>query len=51
MNGTHRKAQVKKAAENTGCNYFCCAFVFGDLTPEPTMGSMRLFVEEVMASF
>ena len=42
--------QVRRAIEETGCNYFCCIFAFGNLTHEQVMTSMRLFVEEVMPS-
>ena len=45
------RAQVKKTVDDTRCNYFCCIFAFGDLSPEQTMRSMRLFVEEIMPSF
>ena len=45
------RALVKKTVDDTGCNYFCCVFAFGDLSPEQTMRSMRLFVEEIMPSF
>ncbi len=44
------REQVKRAIEETGCNYFCCIFAFGNLTHEQVMTSMRLFVEEVMPS-
>ncbi len=44
------REQVKRAIEETGCNYFCCIFAFGNLTHEQVMTSIRLFVEGVMPS-
>jgi hypothetical protein len=32
----------------TGANYFVCSFQWGSLTHEQAIGSLELFVEEVM---
>jgi alkanesulfonate monooxygenase SsuD/methylene tetrahydromethanopterin reductase-like flavin-dependent oxidoreductase (luciferase family) len=40
--------QVNRAIKETGSNYFCCIFAFGDLSYDQVMASMRLFVQEVM---
>ena len=45
------REQVKRAIEESGINYFCPIFAFGDLTHEQVMGSMRLFVQKVMPTF
>ena len=42
------RARVQEALELTGANYFCGAFCFGNLTPEQSIRSLRLFAEEVM---
>jgi alkanesulfonate monooxygenase SsuD/methylene tetrahydromethanopterin reductase-like flavin-dependent oxidoreductase (luciferase family) len=42
------KERVQQAIDETGINYFCPIFAWGDLTPEQVMRSMTLFVEEVM---
>ncbi len=39
---------VQRAVDETGINYFCSIFAWGDLTPEQVMRSMSLFTEEVM---
>ena len=39
---------VKRDVEETGINYFCPCFSFGDLTHEQVMKSMSLFVDEVI---
>ena len=33
---------------NTGANYFVCSFQWGSLTHEQAMGSLELFIQEVM---
>jgi alkanesulfonate monooxygenase SsuD/methylene tetrahydromethanopterin reductase-like flavin-dependent oxidoreductase (luciferase family) len=43
--------QVKRQAEEAGINYFGGIFAFGNLGHTQVMGSMRLFVEEVMPTF
>ena len=42
------REQVQRAVDETGINYFCPIFAWGDLTPDQVMSSMRLFVDEVM---
>jgi alkanesulfonate monooxygenase SsuD/methylene tetrahydromethanopterin reductase-like flavin-dependent oxidoreductase (luciferase family) len=44
------REQVQQAIDETGVNYFCPIFAWGDLTPDQVMGSMSLFVDEVMPS-
>ena len=39
---------VQRAVDETGINYFCSIFAWGDLTPQQVMSSMRLFTEEIM---
>ena len=43
--------QVQRAVADTGVNYFCPIFAFGNLRHEQVMTSMRLFVQEVMPAF
>lgn len=45
------REQVKRTVEDSGINYFCAIFAFGDLTHEQMMRSMDLFVQEVMPAF
>ena len=45
------KKRVQEHVHMTGSNYFVGSFFFGTLTPEQTMRSMRLFVQEVMPAF
>ena len=40
--------RVQRAIDETGVNYFCSIFAWGDLTPDQVMRSMGLFVDEVM---
>ena len=42
------RERVQRAIDETGINYFCPIFAWGDLTPEQVMLCMRLFVDEVM---
>jgi alkanesulfonate monooxygenase SsuD/methylene tetrahydromethanopterin reductase-like flavin-dependent oxidoreductase (luciferase family) len=42
------RAQLQHALAVTGGNYFAGAFAFGNLTPEQSLRSLRLFVEQVM---
>lgn len=42
------REQVQRAVDETGINYFCSIFSWGDLTHEQVMRSMDLFVKEVM---
>ena len=42
------RERVQRAVDDTGINYFCPIFAWGDLTPEQVMRSMGLFVDEVM---
>ena len=42
------REKVQRAIDETGINYFCPIFAWGDLTPEQVGGSMELFVNEVM---
>ena len=39
--------QVQRAVNESGINYFCSIFAFGDLTHDQIMRSMDLFVREV----
>jgi alkanesulfonate monooxygenase SsuD/methylene tetrahydromethanopterin reductase-like flavin-dependent oxidoreductase (luciferase family) len=45
------KQQVKEHLRVTGSNYFVGSFLFGTLTHEQTLRSLRLFAEEVMPAF
>jgi hypothetical protein len=51
--GTPRavRDQVQRAVADTGVNYFCPIFAFGNLRHEQVMTSMRLFVQDVMPAF
>ena len=40
--------RVQRAIDETGVNYFCPIFAWGDLTPGQVMRCMGLFVDEVM---
>jgi alkanesulfonate monooxygenase SsuD/methylene tetrahydromethanopterin reductase-like flavin-dependent oxidoreductase (luciferase family) len=40
--------QVQRTVDETGVNYFCAIFAFGNLRHDQVMTSMRLFVQEVM---
>ena len=42
------RAQVRREVEESGINYFCCIFAFGNLRHAQAMASMQLFVQEVM---
>ncbi len=42
------RKRVQRAIDETGINYFCPIFAWGDLTPEQVMRSIGLFVDEVM---
>ena len=42
------REQVQQAVDETGINYFCSIFAWGDLTPQQVSQSMDLFVGEVM---
>lgn len=42
------REQVQRAVDETGINYFCSIFSWGDLTHRQVMRSMELFVKEVM---
>ncbi|HEY7496662.1 MAG TPA: LLM class flavin-dependent oxidoreductase [Candidatus Tectomicrobia bacterium] len=43
--------QIQRAVANTGANYFCPIFAFGNLRHEQVMTSMRLFVQDVMSAW
>ena len=43
--------QVQRAVADTGVNYFCPIFAFGNLSHEQVMASMHLFVQDVMPAF
>ena len=43
--------QVEEQLRLTGSNYFVGSFLFGTLTHEQTLRSLRLFAEEVMPAF
>ena len=45
------RQQVQRTIDETGCNYFCGIFAFGDLSTDQIMASMHLFVNEVMPAF
>jgi alkanesulfonate monooxygenase SsuD/methylene tetrahydromethanopterin reductase-like flavin-dependent oxidoreductase (luciferase family) len=45
------REQVRRQVEESGINYLCCIFAFGNLSHEQVMASMRLFVEEIMPTF
>ena len=45
------RAQLQHAMDVTGSNYFAGAFAFGTLTPEQSLRSLSLFVDEVMPAF
>ena len=42
------RERVQRAINETGINYFCPIFAWGDLTPDQVMRCMNLFVDEVM---
>ena len=42
------RERVQRAIDETGINYFCPIFAWGDLTPDQVMRCMGLFVDEVM---
>jgi alkanesulfonate monooxygenase SsuD/methylene tetrahydromethanopterin reductase-like flavin-dependent oxidoreductase (luciferase family) len=42
------RERVQQAIDETGVNYFCPIFAWGDLTPEQVMRCMELFVDDVM---
>ncbi len=42
------RERVQQAIDETGINYFCPIFAWGDLTPDQVMRSMGRFVDEVM---
>ena len=42
------RERVQRAIDETGINYFCPIFAWGDLTPDQVMRCMSLFVDEVM---
>ena len=42
------REQVQRAVDETGINYFCSIFAWGDFTPEQVMRSVQLFADEVM---
>ena len=42
------RERVQRSIDETGVNYFCPIFAWGDLTPDQVMRSMGLFVDEVM---
>ena len=45
------KAEIERQIEVSGANYLLCRFAFGGLSYEETMGSLDLFVREVMPAF
>jgi alkanesulfonate monooxygenase SsuD/methylene tetrahydromethanopterin reductase-like flavin-dependent oxidoreductase (luciferase family) len=45
------RARVQEAMDITGANFFAGAFIFGTLTVEQTLRSLRLFAEQVMPAF
>ena len=42
------REQVQRAVDETGINYFCSIFAWGDFTPQQVMRSIQLFADEVM---
>ena len=42
------REKAQRAIDETGVNYFCPIFAWGDLTPDQVMRSIGLFVDEVM---
>lgn len=42
------REQVQWSVDQTGNNYFCSIFAWGDLTHQQAMPSMDLFVDEAM---
>ncbi len=42
------REKIQQTISETGINYFCPIFAWGDLTPEQVMRSLGLFVDEVM---
>lgn len=42
---------VERYVEESGANYFCASFQWGDLTHEEAAKSLRLFTQEVMPAF
>jgi len=42
------REQVQQTVDETGINYFCSIFAWGNLTHQQAMRSMDLFVQEVM---
>ena len=45
------KRYVERYTEETGANYFCASFQWGDLTHAEASKSLRLFSEHVMPAF
>jgi alkanesulfonate monooxygenase SsuD/methylene tetrahydromethanopterin reductase-like flavin-dependent oxidoreductase (luciferase family) len=45
------REQVQRTADESGINYFCAIFAFGNLSHQQVMKSMELFVQEVMPAF
>jgi alkanesulfonate monooxygenase SsuD/methylene tetrahydromethanopterin reductase-like flavin-dependent oxidoreductase (luciferase family) len=45
------RERVQHEVAESGINYFCCIFAFGDLSHAQVMRSMHLFAEEVMPAF
>ncbi|MBI3330207.1 MAG: LLM class flavin-dependent oxidoreductase [Nitrospinae bacterium] len=45
------RERVEREVNESGINYFCSIFAFGDLSHAQVMASMRLFVQEVMPAF
>ncbi|MFQ6027834.1 MAG: LLM class flavin-dependent oxidoreductase [Dehalococcoidia bacterium] len=45
------REQVQRTVVESGINYFCAIFAWGDLTHEQVMRSMQLFSEEVIPAF
>lgn len=45
------KRYVERYTEETGANYFCASFQWGDLTHAEASKSLRLFAEHVMPAF
>jgi len=45
------RQQLASQTEVSGCNYVLARFAFGDMRPEESLASQRLFAREVMAEF
>ncbi|MCA9846533.1 MAG: hypothetical protein KC472_01055, partial [Dehalococcoidia bacterium] len=45
------KDYVERYVEESGANYFCASFQWGDLTHAEASKSLRLFTEHVMPAF